>query len=74
MVRELARVLFGPDAAPHAELARWTREDMPGVVCDDPMLLSQGVPGRTLLEVLRSPDCDTVLTRCLHNLSSLVEL
>lgn len=61
MVRELARVLFGPDAMPHVELARWNREDVRGVARDDPILLSQGVRGRTLFEVLQSDDRDTVV-------------
>jgi hypothetical protein len=52
MVRELARALFGQNAAPYAVLARWQRTGVAGVDAGDPVLLSQGVPGRTLHEVL----------------------
>ena len=52
MVRELARGLFGENAAPHAVLARWDRDDVKGIQKDDPVLLSQCVPGQTLLEVV----------------------
>ena len=52
MVRELGRLLFGRQVTPHVELARWMRSDVGGVERDDPVLLSQGVPGSTLQDVL----------------------
>ena len=52
MVRELGRVLFGRQTMPHVELGRWMHDDVGGLKTNDPVLLSQGVPGSTLQEVL----------------------
>ena len=55
MVRELARSIFGKNAAPWAVLARWNRNDITGIGEDDPVLLSQGVSGPTLQAVFKNP-------------------
>jgi hypothetical protein len=63
MVRELGRLLFGTQSVPHVELARWMDVDHDVLKADDPVLLSQGVPGPTLHTVLklRSAERDAVL-------------
>ena len=58
MVRDLACALFGPNAAPPAELARWNHSGSTGIKYDDPVLVSLGVSGRTMLEVLQSDPAD----------------
>jgi hypothetical protein len=68
MVRELGRLLFGNQSMPHVELALWIGTFIGGVTLNDPVLLSQGVPGSTLQDVLKldSVERDAVL----HNLDS----
>lgn len=71
-VRILARILF-PDTliAPFVELCRWTFNTATGadkvrnVQDDDPVLVSQGVEGRSLLDVVRAHD-----TTVLHHLDA----
>ena len=57
-VRELGRLLFGVNAAPYVELVRWTKAvpGTKGLGPGTPVLVSQGVEGFNLQEVLAERD------------------
>lgn len=68
-VRELARRLFGVNAMPYAELVRWSKK-VPGTKSlgpGTPVLISQGVAGPTLAEVISAKDT-SIQDRTLKNL------
>ena len=57
-VRELARLLFGVNAMPYVELVRWSKavKGTKGLGPGTPVLVSQGVPGLTLQEIITEKD------------------
>lgn len=57
-VREIARLLFGVNAMPYVELVRWSKavKGTKGLGPGTPVLVSQGVSGLNLQEIISEPD------------------